>query len=109
MTSDAFTTTVRYGDLSAITAVSGLLPLLLEDIPSDRVDLLVAALRDPARFGSEVPVPSVAVSEPSWSTDMWRGAAWVNTNFLIICGLRRHGQDQMASEIRTRTIEMVRK
>lgn len=95
------------GDLSAVTAVSGLLPLLLSDLSPTRVDRLIEALDDPALFKSKVPVPSVAVSAPYWSTDMWRGAAWVNTNFLIICGLHQHGRERAAQRLRAQTIEMV--
>jgi hypothetical protein len=95
------------GKLSDVTAISGLLPLLLDDIPRERVDRLVAAIDDPARFATQAPIPSVAISDPSWSTDMWRGATWINTNYLVIHGLERHGRLDIARRLRTRTIELV--
>jgi len=95
------------GELSDVAAISGLLPLLLDDLPRERVDRLVAAIDDPARFATQAPVPSVARSDPSWSTDMWRGATWINTNYLIIEGLKRHGCVDVAGRLRTQTIELV--
>jgi glycogen debranching enzyme len=39
----------------------------------------------------------------------WQGPSWVNTNWLIIDGLRRYGFDKEADELRQRTIDMVDK
>jgi len=95
------------GELTGVAAISGLFPLLLEDLPSERVDRLVDALNDPTRFATRAPAPSVAISDPAWSTDMWRGATWINTNYLIIQGLRRHGRIDAATRLRLQTIELV--
>ena len=78
------------GQLSPVMAVTGFLPLLLEDIPADRVDRLIGHLKDPNTFNTAFPIPSVAVNDPRWSTDMWRGATWINLNVLVIQGLRLH-------------------
>ncbi|MBN2390859.1 MAG: hypothetical protein JXR84_09050 [Anaerolineae bacterium] len=78
------------GCLSSVMAVTGFLPLLLKDIPTDHVDRLVSHLKNPDTFNTAFPIPSVAVNDPHWSTDMWRGATWINLNYLVIQGLRRH-------------------
>jgi len=95
------------GELSDVAAISGLLPLLLDDTPRERVDRLIAAIDDPSRFATRAPIPSVAISDPSWSTDMWRGATWINTNYLVIQGLQRHGRLDIAERLRTQTLELV--
>jgi neutral trehalase len=97
------------GELSPVWAVSGFWPLLLDDIPSERISRLVRALQNPATFNTAFPVPSVAVCDPAWSTDMWRGATWVNTNYLVILGLRRHGRREVARWLSESTIAMVAK
>jgi len=84
------------GTLSRVRAVSGFLPLLLDDIAPDRVDSLVAALHDPSDFGTAFPVPSVSASHPEYSTDMWRGATWLNLNYAICVGLLKQGRDDEA-------------
>lgn len=96
------------GAFIPVRAVSGFMPLLLEDTPPDHVDALERALRDPAAFGAACPIPSVALDEPTWSTDMWRGAAWINMNAMTIIGLRRHGRRETADWLAERTLAFVR-
>ncbi len=97
------------GALSPVKAVTGFLPLLLDDLPPARVDALAAALADPALFGSACPIPSLALDQPGWSTDMWRGPTWINTNYFVILGLRRQGRADLAVELRAKTIDLVMK
>lgn len=97
------------GRLSPVMAVTGFLPLLLEDIPANRVVRLVTHLKDPATFGTVFPIPSVAANDPRWSTDMWRGATWINLNYLVIQGLRQHGYAAEADWLTDLTIAHVGK
>jgi hypothetical protein len=46
---------------------------------------------DPACFGAPIPLPSVALNDPDFVKDMWRGPVWVNTAYLVLEGLRRYG------------------
>lgn len=75
------------GAFSPIVAVTGLLPLWLPDLPPDRLPPLLSALADPARFNTSIPLPSVARDTPTFSTDMWRGPMWLNTNYHVILAL----------------------
>jgi hypothetical protein len=97
------------GELSDVEAVSGFLPLLLNDCPADSVVALAAALVDPRRFGTTAPVPSVSRSHPTFSCDMWRGPMWLNYNYLVILGLRKHGQDELAGMLAARTVAAVQR
>jgi neutral trehalase len=95
------------GRLSSVLAASGFIPLLLADLPAVRLHRLLEHLDDPTTFGAPFPVPSVALNDANWSTDMWRGATWVNLNALIIEGLRRHGATDSARQLAERTVEQV--
>ncbi|RKN64071.1 amylo-alpha-1,6-glucosidase [Paenibacillus ginsengarvi] len=97
------------GRFTKVKAVSGFLPLLLEDTPQAHVDRLVDILQHPEHFGTVYPIPSIAVSEPAWGTDMWRGPTWINMNYLIIEGLRLHKRYEEADRLAERTIELVRR
>lgn len=92
------------GRLSEVAAVSGLLPLLLDDIPTERVGRLTDKLSDSAWFDTAFPLPSVAVSDPRWCTDMWRGAAWINFNYLAIKGLLKQGKKVEAQRLICSTV-----
>ncbi|MEK6795677.1 MAG: trehalase family glycosidase, partial [Spirochaetota bacterium] len=96
------------GSLSPVKAVTGFLPLMLTNVPKERIDRLIIHLYDPNEFASAFPVPSVSLSEPTWGTDMWRGATWINTNYLIALGLALHGRTDEASSLRKTTVAFVR-
>lgn len=97
----------RDGTFSGVRAVSGFLPLLLEDLSGDRLAALLVALDDPTDFGTAAPVPSVSARDRQYSTDMWRGPAWVNLNYLVAAGLRRYQQDDRAAALMARTADLV--
>lgn len=97
------------GDLERVKAVSGFFPLMLGDMPAGRADRLASLLRDPGEFDAPFPVPTVALSEPTWSTDMWRGATWANTNYLVIHGLLAQGKQDEAARLAQSTVAHVRK
>jgi glycogen debranching enzyme len=96
------------GNFIPVRAVSGFMPLLLDDVSPERVDALEQALLDPTAFGAACPIPSVALDEPTWSTDMWRGASWINMNYMTILGLERHGRNATARRLAERTVAFVR-
>lgn len=95
------------GSLSPVKAVSGFLPLLLDTIPEDHVAGLVAHLENPATFGAAFPIPSLSLDHPAWSTDMWRGATWINYNYLVVLGLLRRRQFGVAEQLKTRWLAHV--
>ncbi len=46
-------------------------------VPAERLPGLLALLDDPAQFGTPVPLPSVAASEPAFEAEgFWRGPVW---------------------------------
>lgn len=103
----------QYGDLmpdgrvAVLSTCVTFLPLFAGIVPPDRAARLCSLLKDPGRFWRKVPVPTVAVDEPTFYPDMWRGPAWLNMNHLISIGLERSGFTREAGEIRSRSVEVV--
>ncbi|WP_448258224.1 amylo-alpha-1,6-glucosidase [Microbacterium aurum] len=96
------------GEPVASDAIVGLMPLLTGSLPSDITEALVAALDDPARYGTPWGLPTVAAGDPDFSPErMWRGPVWVNTNLLVAEGLEASGRPDLARELAERTVALV--
>jgi hypothetical protein len=88
--------------------IATLMPLYAGTIDKDRAARLVELLTDHRKFWLHHPVPSVPLNSTFFSPQRyWQGPTWLNTNWLIIDGLRRYGYDEIADELTRRSLEMV--
>jgi hypothetical protein len=90
---------------------SGFVPLFAGIPSAGRAQLMCRQL-DSAHFwphgGEGHPIPTCDRLSPSFvPTRYWRGPAWVNVNWLVICGLRRYGFDAYADALREATLALV--
>jgi len=91
-------------------SIATLLPLYAGCITQERAAQLVRLLENEHAFGPAYPVPSVPINSFWFSSKRyWQGPSWVNTNWLIIQGLKRYGFDDHAAALRESTLEMVEK
>lgn len=92
------------------SSIAALMPLYAGTISRERAEILVRMLENENEFGPAYPVPSTPVSSPWFNPrHYWQGPAWVNTNWLIIDGLRRYGFKEHADALTETTLEMVSK
>ena len=95
------------------STITSLFPLLLPDLDAAIAARLVTQLEDPATYDAPWPVPSVSRAEPSFQPGragddlVWRGATWVNTNWYLARGLRRHGRPDLARRIEDATAALI--
>lgn len=98
-----------------VKTVAGLLPLFLDGLKGNQLEALVNKhLLNPKEFWTEYPVPSVAKNEPYYNPTqglrmLWRGPTWINTNWFIVKGLRKHGLNKIADEIVQKMLKMIEK
>lgn len=91
------------------SSIATLLPLYAGHISKERAEHLVKLLENPHQFGLKYPIPSVPrVSAYFDSRRYWQGPTWINTNWLVIDGLRRYGFDDHADVLTEMTLELVR-
>ncbi|MFE0511177.1 hypothetical protein [Streptomyces sp. NPDC058964] len=99
---------VRGGGLIRERGVSGLVPLLLPELPRDIVTALVSTLSGP-HFGlgdTTRLVPSYDLLGEAFDAHRyWRGPAWFNTSWLLERGLRVHGERERAEALREALVE----
>lgn len=90
-------------------SIATLMPLYAGTIPKEHAEHIVKQLENEHVFGPAFPVPSVPLDSPQFDPDRyWQGPAWVNTNWLIIEGLKNYGYHDHAAALAETTIEMVR-
>ena len=92
------------------SSIATLMPLYAGSISKERAAQLVKLLENEHQFGPAYPVPSAPINSP-WFHEKryWQGPTWVNTNWLIIDGLKRYGFRDHAAALTESTLEMVAK
>ncbi|MGF1452872.1 MAG: amylo-alpha-1,6-glucosidase [Opitutales bacterium] len=95
------------GNLIRSRTIASLLPLAAGVPDLERAQRLVEHIRNPASFGSTVPLPSVALDDPDFARDMWRGPVWINVAYLAVQGLLRYGFRRDAAEVAWRLCDGV--
>lgn len=90
--------------------IATLLPLYSGAITKERAARLVELLKRQRLFSTSWPVPSVPLNSSYFDPyKYWQGPTWVNTNWLIIDGLKRYGYRDEAHVLQARTLQMVAK
>ena len=97
------------GKLSHVLTPTSFLPLFANIPNAQQAEKMVKLLTDPELLWTENPLASVAKNHPAYSMDMWRGGVWLNLNYFIVKGLKNYGYDELAEELKNKTLEMVDK
>lgn len=97
--------------------IKGLMPLIL-DIDLKIVDKLMVHLLSKEEFNLPFPIPTVSARDPDFRPTpptifgepiIWRGPTWVNTNWYIVKGLKRHGFHKIAERVVDSTVRLIEK
>jgi hypothetical protein len=89
-------------------SIAAFMPLYAGWISKERAKQIVTLLENEQMYGTPYPIPRVPVSSPWFHPKRyWQGPSWVNTNWLIIDGLRRYGFNDHADALTETTLEMV--
>lgn len=92
------------------STIGTLMPLYAGTISKDRAAELVNLLKDGLSFGLKHPVPTVPKNSSYFNpVKYWQGPAWLNTNWMIVDGLKRYGYKQEAETIRSDSLELVKR
>ncbi|OGY26747.1 MAG: hypothetical protein A2Z11_02105 [Candidatus Woykebacteria bacterium RBG_16_43_9] len=101
-----------------VKTIKGLLPLML-DLPKGMVgDIVKKHILNRKEFDLPYPIPTVAADEESFSPVptkianyplLCRGPTWINTNWYIFNGLKKHGYEKEADNLREKTIQLIQK
>ena len=80
--------------------IAGFWPLLAEIPNADKSEMLVAHLTNPATFGTDHPFPSLSADSFNFkeSGEGYRGSVFPFFNFMVIKGLEKYQQFELARE-----------
>jgi len=90
------------------STIATFMPLYTGAISKAKAQHLLNLLKKRRTFAAQWPVPSVPLNSHHFDPyKYWQGPTWVNTNWLIIEGLKRYGFNEEAKKLADSTIEMV--
>lgn len=95
------------GEFIRSRTIASLLPLWAGAPDQCKARRLADTILNPAAFNTLTPLPSVALDDPNFERDMWRGPVWINTAYAVIEGLRRYGFHAAASDLAFRICDGV--
>jgi hypothetical protein len=89
------------GKQSPVKTAAAFWTLLAGVAGLQQVEALVAELRNPKTFARLHPVPTVSADEPAYDPKggYWKGAVWPPVNTMVIRGLEKNGQRELADQI----------
>lgn len=90
------------------STIACFMPLYSGVIDKDKAARIIEQLKNSHMYKTRFPVPSTPISS-AWfqPARYWQGPTWVNTNWLIIEGLKRYGYHLEAKELTDSTINMI--
>jgi len=102
---------VRTGERGAEDTIVAFAPLLDPDLPVDQRSAIYSDLRSSC-FHPDSPAAYVVPTYDLQSEDFerrryWRGPIWINTNWLLWCGLHQHGHDDETDDIVASSLRLV--
>lgn len=97
------------GKFSKVLTPSSFFPLFAKIPNKTQAEKMVKVLTDERLLWTKNPVSTISQTHPTFSTDMWRGGVWLNLNYFIIKGLMNYRYNDLAKELKNKTLEMVNK
>ena len=83
--------------------------LLGELVPEDRREAFLAHLTNPNEFYRKTPLPALSADEQGYKGwgDYWLGGVWAPTSYMVIKGLSKVGEHELAQDLAKKTYTAV--
>jgi putative isomerase len=104
-----FLATHDHKAIQEVTLIN-LFPLWTGRLPLDIQSKILGHLTNKDEFWGPYPLATVARNTPSYSPEtMWRGPTWANINYIFIEALTRIRRNDLANELRDKTLALIMK
>jgi len=94
--------------INKVKGIASLTPMYAGFCSKEQAAILVESLKNPQEFGTPFPVPSVALNDPTYSIDMWRGPSWLSATYYVIDGLMECGYEDFAKELSIKILNNIK-
>lgn len=87
--------------LSNVMHIGGFWTLLSETATRDRAEALFKHLANPDEFWRTHMIPTLAANQSAYDSSghYWLGGVWAPTNYMVVKGLEKYGQYELADQI----------
>ena len=87
--------------LSPTIHIGAFWTLLSGIIPNQKLNVLLAHLKNPDEFWRKHLIPTLAANQPEYDSNghYWLGGVWAPTNYMVIQGLKKYDQNSLADSI----------
>ncbi|MBD3274339.1 MAG: hypothetical protein GF372_03465 [Candidatus Marinimicrobia bacterium] len=97
------------GEFFKSNTIASLIPLVAGVPEPARAEKLMDHILDTRAYNTPIPLPSVALNDPDFVPDMWRGPVWINTAYLVLKGMYQYGKIDEWKDLSWRLIHGVYK
>jgi hypothetical protein len=97
------------GSLSNVKTIGTYWALLADVVPQKELPRFLGHLSDTNEFNRPHRIPSLSADNPVYDKEggYWRGAVWAMTNYSVLRGLSKTGEDSLAYEIASNHLDNV--
>jgi hypothetical protein len=91
----------RDGTLNYVKSIAAFWSLLAGVVPPENAGKFIAHLNNPDEFNRMHRVTTLSADHPEYDSNhgYWNGPVWAPTNYMVLKGLTKYGQDSLAHEI----------
>lgn len=91
----------RNGELSTVKTIGAFWGIIADAVPKNRLEAFISHLKDEKQFKRPHRVPSINADHPDYKFDggYWMGGVWPPTNYMILRGLTKIGENDLAFDI----------
>lgn len=90
------------------SSIASFMPLYSGAISKEKAKKIVETMFNKHKYKTPYPIPSTPINSEWFNPERyWQGPTWVNTNWLIIEGLKNYGFNKEAAELKERTLKLV--
>ncbi len=91
----------KEGQLLGLKSIGAYWALLAGIVPEHHQSRFIGHLKNPREFNRPHLVPTLSADDPAYSREgsYWLGSVWAPTNYMVLQGLRKIGQEDLAFQI----------